>query len=164
MLFKYKKNTVYGKIGNRWLYPPIFDTDYLHRIKLLAVIRMLTKTFTHNTKILDVGCGWMPYKSLFKEFDYHGVDIVEHGDLPITIIGDDRKIPKPDKDFDICVCWQVLEHVENLDLFHSEIQRCLKENGILHLTTHGHFRLHSEADFWRWTQSGLKAHFEHYGS
>lgn len=162
-MFKYKKYPVGNSVGNRWLYPPIFDPDYLHRKTLLAVIRRLSSGLSLSSRILDIGCGWMPYRSLFKTEVYEGVDVMAHGDAPIALIGDDRKIPKPDEAFDVCVSWQVLEHVDNLDLFHAEMRRCLKPGGTLYLTTHGFFRVHAEADFWRWTKPGLEAHFEQYG-
>ncbi|WP_081611545.1 class I SAM-dependent methyltransferase [Kordiimonas gwangyangensis] len=162
-MLKYKKYPVAKSIGNRWLYPPIFDPDYLHRKTLLAVIRRLSTRLSSNSRILDVGCGWMPYRSLFKAQVYEGVDVLPHGDTSIALIGDDRKIPKPDAVFDVCVSWQVLEHVDSLHLFHAEIRRCLKPGGRLYLTTHGFFRVHAEADFWRWTKQGLERHFEQYG-
>mgnify|MGYP001765349231 CR=1 FL=1 len=162
-MFKYKKFPITKCIGNRWLYPPIFDTDYLHRKTLLSVIRRVSTTIAQDARVLDIGCGWMPYRCLFKSEVYEGVDVMAHGDLSITLIGDDRKIPKPDEGFDTCVSWQVLEHVDNLGLFHAEMRRCLKPGGTLYLTTHGFFRVHADADFWRWTVPGLKAHFEHFG-
>jgi SAM-dependent methyltransferase len=105
----------------------------------------------------------MPYRSLFNAVEYAGADTHQHGHLPIHIIESDFVFPFEKEYFDVCLCFQVLEHVREVGFFHDEIQRCLKNNGVVYLTTHGIFRVHAEEDYYRWTSQGLRKHFAEHG-
>lgn len=143
-------------VKNIWVYPEIIDPDFIHRKYLLKQIKFVSNTLKSNINILDVGCGWMPYKHFFiaKCKNYIGIDTKEFPGIEIKLIKN-NKFPVKSDSIDICLSWQVLEHVENIPGFLNEIKRCLKKNGILYLTTHGFFRIHSPEDFWRWTDHGL---------
>lgn len=59
---------------------------------------------------------------------------------------------------------QVLEHVENVDLYLGECNRVLKKCGYLFLSTHGTWQFHSApVDVQRWTSYGLKKLIQKYG-
>ena len=143
-------------VKNIWVYPKIIDPDFIHRKYLLKQIKVVSNTLEPNLNILDVGCGWMPYRDFFlaKCKNYIGIDIRELPGIDIKLIKN-NKFPVKSDSIDICLSWQVLEHVENIPRFFNEIKRCLKGNGILYLTTHGFFRIHNPEDFWRWTDHGL---------
>jgi len=145
-----------NNIRNIWVYPRIIDPDFIHRKYLLKQITLISNKVQSNINILDVGCGWMPYKYLFKNKckNYIGIDIKEFPNVEIKLIKD-NKFPIESGFIDICLSWQVLEHVEDVREFLNEIKRCLKKNGTLYLTTHGFFRIHSTEDYWRWTDQGL---------
>jgi len=97
--------------------------------------------------------------TLTKCKNYVGIDTIELPGIDIKLIKD-NKFPAESDSIDICLSWQVLEHVEDIPEFFSEIKRCLKKDSILYLTTHGFFRIHSRKDFWRWTEHGLIKLFE----
>ena len=85
--------------------------------------------------ILDVGCGSKPYEQLFSNADrYIGVDIKvsghDHINSKIDHFYDGKTLPFDDQYFDCVVCFEVLEHVFNLDELLSEIYRVLKPNGM----------------------------------
>lgn len=116
-------------------------------------------------KVLDYGCGVKPYKYIFNDCSssYVGADVGEnpHADFRIE---PDEKLPFKDEEFDVVLSSQVLEHVENTDLYLGECRRVLKTGGLLILSTHGTWQFHSApVDVQRWTSYGLKKIIEKYG-
>lgn len=115
-----------------------------------------------NAKLLDFGCGTgMALASMSQTFSsVVGVDIADkevnaakeilrkiksHGKI---LKYNGKKLPFPNNYFDIVTSIEVIEHVENQNLYLKEAKRVLKPNGILHITTANkwwpiepHFRL-----------------------
>jgi len=93
---------------------------------------------------LDYGCGKGRFIKYARKYDcfFEGVEnfygqvernttTTEIDSIKIHLIHADGKIPFPDNYFDFVASMQVFEHVENLDLVLSEINRVLKPNGII---------------------------------
>jgi len=145
-----------GGPRNIWAYPQWRDPDYLLRKRLDSAIRKIANQIPLNVSLLDVGCGWMPYKEYFlaRTQNLIGIDLSPYPNKYFRLMhGQDW--PVDSESCDVCVSWQVLEHVDSLAIFFTELHRVLKPGGTLYLTTHGHFRKHAEQDFWRWTRNGL---------
>jgi len=106
--------------------------------------------------VLDLGCGSKPYAPLFvgRCESYVGVDI--HVPSKADVLGAGANLPFPDETFDVVLCTQVLEHDPEPECTIEEVHRVLADGGILILSTHGVWFKHGEADFWRWTDAGLK--------
>lgn len=83
-------------------------------------------------KILDVGCDKAYLKSLIPAVEYTGVDI---GGTPDLFLNLDKieKLPFPDDTFDVVVCTDVLEHLDQLHLMFEELIRVAKGVVILSL-------------------------------
>jgi SAM-dependent methyltransferase len=111
-------------------------------------------------RVLDIGCGNKPYLPFFAGLatSYLGVDAV---DGPrVDAIGVAEDLPCEDSSFDVVLCTQVLEHVDDPTRVLAEIYRVLAPGGVLFLSTHGVFLYHpdpptSDRDYWRWTHAGL---------
>lgn len=110
--------------------------------------------------VLDIGCGNKPYLPLFEGVasTYFGVDAVDGP--AVDAVGVAEALPCEDQSFDVVLCTQVLEHVDDPAQCLSEIRRVLKPGGVVFLSTHGVFLYHpdpptSDRDYWRWTHSGL---------
>jgi SAM-dependent methyltransferase len=105
--------------------------------------------------LLDVGCGYQPYRELFTTIDgYVAMDRTTAA-AP-DLCGDALALPFGDALFDTVICNQVLEHVPDPARVMSEVARVLKPCGQLLLTTPQTWGLHLEPyDFYRYTKYGL---------
>ena len=110
-------------------------------------------------RILDVGAGDKPYAPYFaRAGEYVGVDPVNpHADVRATA----EDLPFDDQSFDVVLCIQVLEHVDDPPRVVRELHRVVKPGGRVLAATHGTYPYHPDpADHWRWTHTGLGRLFE----
>lgn len=145
--------------------PKIYQHAYLHLRELSEQIKRTIDKEIRNKKvrILDVGCGNKPYYPFFESVatSYTGLDICT-GEK-VDIVSSAEKIPFKKNSFDVVVCFQVLEHIENPEKAISEMHRVLKKGGILMLSTHGNMHVHGVPnDYWRWTRYGLQKIFKRF--
>jgi SAM-dependent methyltransferase len=106
-------------------------------------------------RVLDVGCGGKPYEPYFEPYadEYVGVDI---GNPAADIEGSVEALPVADASFDVVLCTQVLEHVNDPGQAVRELHRVTSPGGRVLASTHGVQVYHpSPDDFWRWTHAGL---------
>ena len=107
-------------------------------------------------RVLDLGCGDMPYRTLFTERGaiYLGADI--NGSAQI-VIKPGEPLPVESASVDVVVSFQVLEHVRDVAAYLNEARRVLKPGGRVFVSTHGVWPYHPHPqDFWRWTSEGLR--------
>lgn len=118
-------------------------------------------------RLLDVGCGTKPYRSLFAVDAYIGLDIdseTSHKRGGADYLYDGNTFPFADASFDSILCNQVLEHVFNPDEFLGEIVRVLKPGGKLLLTVPFVWDEHEQPyDYARYSSFGLRALLEKQG-
>lgn len=138
---------------------PRITNSYYHLIRelrrnLSSAVNTLSLTSQH--RILDYGCATMRYRDLFPaDADYVGADLPGN-ELAKVLLEDDGRVPLPDASFDVIFSTQVLEHVEEPQLYLAECRRLLKPGGQLILSTHGQHVFHPcPHDYWRWTFMGL---------
>lgn len=145
--------------------PKIYHGNYviLSRLRdeLLAIAEKMHSYFEGDKKnitLLDYGCGFQPYRDLFKKYvnSYIGVDIAENKAADYVISKDDMTVPMDDKSVDVVFSTQVLEHVADPSVYLRESRRLVADGGLLVLSTHGYWREHPDpVDYWRWTSEGL---------
>ncbi len=149
-----------------YLNPKITDVHYLSLKKKAQVLSLSTEEILKNKKnldILDVGCGSKPYKELFSSYakTYIGLDASE--ETQAEIYGSAENIPLEDNSFDVILCFQVLEHVQDYRAAIKEMHRLLRPKGVLFLTTHGTYPIHGAPnDYWRFTNFGLEEAFKNF--
>jgi SAM-dependent methyltransferase len=135
--------------------PRLWDTDWLIlRALSKAVERAIAENICRSERLLDFGCGSMPYRSAVERLgaEYLGADF-GGGMLQISPEG---SIPVADRSVDAVLSVQVLEHVRDLDRYLGEASRVLKDDGVLLLSTHGTWLFHPHPeDHRRWTRTGL---------
>lgn len=107
-------------------------------------------------KILDVGCGSKPYRSLFPDSIYIGMEI-SRKNKNADCYYDGQHFPFSNEEIDSILASQVLEHVFNPDEFLSEINRVLKIGGMLLLTVPFVWDEHEQPyDYARYSSFGLQ--------
>lgn len=146
------------------LYPPIWQHDYHVLRRLRKAIEMLALRVTPTGIIVDYGCGTRPYRQFFLEAAvYKGIDIGgnPHADL---IVAPEKRIPLATGYADVVLSTQVLEHVDDVGLYLSEVSRLLKKGGSFIVSTHGVWPYHPfPIDCHRWTRMGLVKEVERHG-
>jgi SAM-dependent methyltransferase len=139
--------------------PSLFHPRYYYLLQLKKLVSYAFDRYIDQQEVLvDYGCGSMPYRSLFEQkiSKYKGADLSDNPQIEIKIDENGRLIC-PDGSANIVLSTQVLEHVDDPNLYLQEAARILKDDGLLLLTTHGYWMYHPDPfDYWRWTSAGLK--------
>jgi len=112
-------------------------------------------------KILDVGCGNKPYKSIFEDVveEYIGLDLPPpiSTNVDADVFGNSLNLPFKSNVFDAVLSIQVLDDVPEPKKMMEETYRVLKNGGYLVLTAPLTWGLHDEPhDYYRYTKHGLK--------
>lgn len=104
---------------------------YFARLGLYKNIKELSHFI--SGRVLDVGCGQKPYRSLFVVEEYIGMDIEQsghdHKNESVDVFYDGKVFPFEDNSFDSIISNQVLEHVFNPNEHLLEICRVVKPGG-----------------------------------
>jgi SAM-dependent methyltransferase len=164
------ENRIFDKVKGFLLkeqYQPSFlgffiNPFYFARKAIFNNIKMFSTEVNGTT--LDIGCGSKPYSNLFNTEKYVGMDVEvtghKHTDSKIDVFYDGLTFPFPDGSFDSIVCFEVLEHVFNPDIFLSEANRVLKPGGTAIFTVPFIWDEHEQPyDFARYSSFGLKHMF-----
>ena len=114
----------------------------------LRVEELIDEYIKKDSLVLDVGCGRGVNTSKLRRKTKRiiGLDLKNYvkkkylSDFKL-VLGDGRKIPFKDKYFDFVTCWDVIEHIEEDELFLKEIYRVLKPGGRLLMSTPNKKRL-----------------------
>jgi SAM-dependent methyltransferase len=132
---------------------------YFARAGLYGAMKELASRL--SGKLLDVGCGTKPYRSLFAVDSYIGLDIDSESTRQRGIadnLYDGGKFPFAEAEFDSLLCNQVLEHVFNPHEFLGEMNRVLKSGGKLLLSVPFVWDEHEQpCDYARYSSFGLSA-------
>jgi len=123
--------------------------QYLEYLRHLAAYKLFAKDFIdlNNKFILEIGCGTgygADYLSKFAS-NFVAIDISKvnisccQTNYPkenlIFMVADATKLPFKDDQFDVVISFQVIEHIEPVLTYLSEIKRVLKAGGIFVCST-----------------------------
>jgi SAM-dependent methyltransferase len=129
-------------INRQRISPKLWDFSYFHLKNNLEVFRIFREMLIKENKktILDVGCGYKPWKLLLQKFKYIGMDLDPKYEP--EIVGSADNIPLPENSVDGLIYSEVLEHVQNLDKALKELKRVSKNDTLLFISTPFVFPLH----------------------
>jgi SAM-dependent methyltransferase len=87
-------------------------------------------------RVLEAGCGSMTHIHFSEKAQVTGIDISEkqllrNQDIDERIVGDIQVYNFQPASFDIIICWNVLEHVQNPLAALSRFEKALKQDGII---------------------------------
>lgn len=117
---------------------------------------------------LDVGCGSMPYKQFFSQCESY-VGLEYESDIAKKLFSPDFfydgvTFPFESASFDSLVSFEVMEHVDDIDVFFSEIVRVLKPGGKMIVSVPFCWMEHEiPHDYRRFTKIGLERYLEKKG-
>jgi SAM-dependent methyltransferase len=146
----------------------VSDIDKKHYVKLRENIKNFIKNLSEKydsekTLVMDVAPEiHMGAKEFFKKSTIKTLDIDPNSgaDHIMDLCVDNSEIVN-NETFDIIICTEVLEHVNNPFFVVNELKRMLKTEGIVAISTPFNFRIHGPLpDNWRFTIHGLKQLFK----
>jgi SAM-dependent methyltransferase len=149
-------------VFGRHPYNTIFNYNWLLIRKLIKDLNEIGKSDYIQGRMLDLGCGQVPYYSIFnkKISEYIGMDIAPDLDKKLSgekfqyISGSIYNIPLPDNYVDVCFCSQVFSSLANPQQAIVEIVRVLKKDGRAIITAPHIMPLITEPhDYFRFTPS-----------
>lgn len=109
----------------------------------MSLFNRIPKGIDERLQVLDVGCGMGEFMNRISETGANvlGVDgsdrCVERGECEQVDL-EQSPLPYDDATFDVVVSLDVIEHLEDADLYLSEINRVLKFGGHVILSTPNH--------------------------
>ncbi len=130
------------------------------------------KKYGIKGKIIDIGCGEKPYRDLFLDSEYLGIDFESFSKNKDAGAGKpdyffdeeykkSHKLPFENEIFDHAVSFQTLEHHPKPEILISEMVRIIKKSGFILITCPFIYTLHEEPrDFQRLTEYKLRELFE----
>jgi SAM-dependent methyltransferase len=126
------------------------------RRHLSAFMQKAAASVKPGDYVLDAGAGDCFYKAFFKHSNYHSTDLAQNN-RPISFISDVSSLPIANGKYDLILCTQVLEHVQEPDVVLNEFYRVLRPAGQLWLTAPLYFEEHEiPNDYFRFTQFGIR--------
>ena len=139
----------------------------LQRLPIARAVAEAAAETPAGARVLDAGAGEAPYRPLFAHCEYRTQDwpgSPHAGAQGSDIVADLHALPDDVGEFDLIVCTEVLEHVEDPVTVVGELRRVLKPGGRLLVTVPFVGALHEEPyDFSRFTDRGLRSTLERGG-
>lgn len=132
-----------------------------------SILRHLNEVLHRfSGKLLDVGCGYMPYKPLVTAApsqvkEYVGLDLASNAYQKPDLEWDGRRIPIESCEIDCAMATELFEHCPDPELVMREVARVLKPGGVLFLTVPFLWPLHCVPhDEYRYTPFSLARHLQ----
>lgn len=157
-----------AKIVRQRIKPNIFDFCFITTRSHLKAFRnfrhRLKSDFERPLTLLDLGCGYKPFKGLLTNVaiqKYTGVDF-DTTRSAADIVAPVDDLPLDDHSFDAIIASEVFEHTLNLDKAINELRRVAKNGALVYISTPFMFPEHGTPfDFQRMTRYKYQDLFRH---
>jgi SAM-dependent methyltransferase len=134
----------------------ITKRGHLADSRLLMLIHKAASQYLQgNEDILEVGCGDQSRFAVSSTMTYVGTDIRRCSNA--NVLSDAKHLPFKERSFDVCLCFQTLEHLDDPSRVVDELYAVLKPDGIAFISVPSSWIIHGAPnDYWRWTEYGLR--------
>jgi SAM-dependent methyltransferase len=152
------------RVAKDRLFPSITNPSWIVlRARRHLFQRWLAQIPEEKLCILDVGGRIQPYRALLKgrEQKYVAVDM-RHSPL-VAVVATAEQIPLRDEQFDLVICTQVLQYLQDPARAVAQMYRLLKPGGHLLLSVPAAYPRDSEHECWRFLPAGLQALVSSFG-
>jgi SAM-dependent methyltransferase len=141
-------------ITRQRLRPMIWDPHFISTKNNLRTVKKLSSMINKQSIVLDIGCGFNPFKEIIPHKKYTGIDFDKKAsDADIALDCNIRKLPFQKDHFDVVIISETLEHLLEIEHVLSEVRRVLKRNGLLFISTPFMFCEHGVPhDYYRFTR------------
>jgi SAM-dependent methyltransferase len=119
-------------------------------------------------KLIDLGCGKVPLYVIYKDYvdevtcvDWgNSIHDTSHVDIYCDL---NDTLPFEDNAFDTIILSSVLEHIKNPDFLFSEMNRILRDDGVIILDVPFYYWIHEKPnDYYRFTEYALRGFIQKY--
>lgn len=132
---------------------------------LRAAVEIIVRYLDNPKNILEIGSKQAKnqeelanLRSLFSTGKYIGLDM--HKGRGVDMVANAEKLPFNNRSFDLIFCLETLEHCDKPWLISAEIERVLKSNGVVIVSSQQNFPIHKHPnDYFRFTPFGLSSLF-----
>jgi SAM-dependent methyltransferase len=141
----------------------------VYAVRRAILLALTARAPEFHGRLLDVGCGRMPYRSLLlrppsRVAHYIGLDLAggAYGDPDVA--WDGRTMPLEDRSVDCAIVIEVLEHCPEPEIVLREVVRVLRPGGLVFFTVPFLWPLHDVPhDEYRYTPFALERHLRNTG-
>ena len=151
--------------GRQRLYPSLTNPNWLVLNKRR---RLLESWFSalgaHALQVADIGGRIQPYRALLGERVKRYISIDLQETALVDVVARAEALPLRDNAFDLVLCTQVLEYIDEPQELICEAHRILKPGGHLILTAPSIFPRDSDHDSWRFMPAGLQYLLRNYST
>ena len=109
-----------------------------------------------NLRVLDIGGRIQPYRPLLESRIARYIAIDVRRSPLVDVVALAERIPLSDAEFDLVICTQVLEYIQDPAALIAEVHRILKPGGSLLLSAPAVFPRDSDEDLWRFSPASLR--------
>lgn len=146
-------------------------TMLFYSVRTAILESMKAESAAFYGTVLDVGCGFMPYKKLIesnpKVENYIGMDLEQpayYGQIVPDLKWNGREIPMESESVDCVMATEFLEHYAEPERVLKEIHRVIKPDGRVFATVPFVWNLHEiPFDEYRYTPYSIERHFRNAG-
>lgn len=138
----------------------VFHHQWAMNRQLMRFAKNYLSKIPKGSLVLDVGVGDAPYWHIRPDLDWKGLD-VSQGENVNFLITKGAAWPIQSNSFDVVLCTQVIEHIEEPAFLISEINRVLKPGGQIILNAPFLYPFHGmPEDHMRYTTTQLEYFFK----
>ena len=139
------------------LYPSLRNPNWLILRRRRQIFEAGLESLPLNSLcVLDIGGKLQPFRPLLNARTKNYIAIDLRKSPLVQVEGKAEELPFRDGQFDVVICTQVLEYLPNPQKAIDEVNRVLREAGVLFLSVPSVFLRDNEKECWRFLPEGIR--------